>query len=95
MGLEEDALNKPWRPLPSKRLAMSQALLLRWSLFPACLLLSIYFDVFIPGVALSVGIWLHNELRFDSHWFTRNVTNALGYLAFGSGASILASGECT
>ena len=37
-----------------------------------------------------IGILLHNELRLDSHWFTRNVLNAVGYATFDAGAMTVA-----
>ncbi len=93
MGVQEDALNKPWRPLPSGRLTLLQAGVLRWSLLPACILLSYYYGALWPAIMLSIGIIMNNELQFDSHWFTRNITNALGYFAFGSGACMIIAGK--
>ena len=37
-----------------------------------------------------IGILLYNELRLDSHWFTRNVLNAIGYATFDAGAMTVA-----
>ncbi|KAJ3551511.1 hypothetical protein NM688_g4662 [Phlebia brevispora] len=64
-------------------MALSHALRLRWLLLPLCLVQSsLYGGAILPGLALTVGIFLHNELLLDSHWFTRNVCNALGCLLF-------------
>lgn len=38
-----------------------------------------------------IGILLHNELRLDAHWFTRNVLNAIGYATFDAGAMTVAN----
>ena len=44
---------------------------------------------------LMLGILLHNELKLDSHWLTRNVLNAIGYAVFDAGATALARvGKC-
>ncbi|KAI0065532.1 hypothetical protein BV25DRAFT_1798511, partial [Artomyces pyxidatus] len=40
---EEDALNKPWRPIPSRRISVSATHVLRWVLLPICFALSILF----------------------------------------------------
>jgi len=46
-----------------------------------------------PGLALTIGILANNEVRFDSHWFSRNICNALGYAAFNAGATSIACGS--
>ena len=53
-------------------------------------ILSVYHDIVAPTVALTFGIWISNELRFDSHWLSRNVCNALGYASFNAGATAMA-----
>ena len=87
---DEDALNKPWRPIPAGRISVRQATTLRWTLLPLCLFLSFAFGISAVGVVLMIGILLHNELRLDSHWFTRNVLNAVGYATFDAGAMTVA-----
>lgn len=87
---DEDAQNKPWRPIPSQRLTVHQAIFLRWTLLPLCLALSIANGVSALGTVLMIGILLHNELRLDAHWFTRNVLNAIGYATFDAGAMTIA-----
>ncbi|OBZ71461.1 hypothetical protein A0H81_08918 [Grifola frondosa] len=83
----EDAANKPWRPIPAHRITVTTARRLRWMLLFVCILLSFYFRIATPGIALAIVIWANNELYFDSHWVTRNACNALGYAAFNSGAT--------
>ncbi|EJF57469.1 hypothetical protein DICSQDRAFT_69381 [Dichomitus squalens LYAD-421 SS1] len=87
---DEDAQNKPWRPIPAGRLPVRQATRLRWALLPLCLFLSFSFGIPAVGAVLMVGILLHNELKLDSHWFTRNVLNAIGYATFDAGAMTVA-----
>ncbi|KAJ7119286.1 hypothetical protein C8R46DRAFT_1203796 [Mycena filopes] len=92
LGVAEDFQNKPWRPIPAGYITVAQASLLRWVLAPMCLLLSILFGVAQPGLMLTMGIFINNEMAFDRHWFTRNIANSLGYFAFESGASIIMLG---
>ena len=87
---DEDALNKPWRPIPAGRISVRQATTLRWTLLPLCLFLSFAYGILAVGAVLMIGILLHNELRLDSHWFTRNVLNAIGYATFDAGAMTVA-----
>ena len=90
LSMGEDAVNKPWRPIPAGRLSRSQAKTFRWILLPACLALSLAYGIPLIGFALTIGILLNNEMRLDSHWFTRNVMNAIGYAVFDAGATTLA-----
>ncbi|KAI0054327.1 hypothetical protein BV25DRAFT_1817197, partial [Artomyces pyxidatus] len=76
---EEDALNKPWRPIPSRRISVSATHVLRWVLLPICFALSILLRVPLHGVAFAVAIFVHNDLRLDRHWLLRTVCNAWGY----------------
>ena len=87
---DEDALNKPWRPIPSGRITVSDSRWLRWMLLFACLILSFHHNVIGPAVALTLGIWINNELRLDNHWLTRGICNALGYASFNAGATAMA-----
>lgn len=92
----EDALNKPWRPIPARRITVEDATTLRWLLLPICLALSAAHRVLPIGATLTVGIFMHNEMRLDSHWFTRNVLNAIGYAVFDAGATVIArTGACS
>ncbi|KAJ3534808.1 hypothetical protein NM688_g7078 [Phlebia brevispora] len=84
---EEDAQNKPFRPIPSGHITIEQARRVRWVLIPVCLAVSTCCGVLVPGITLTIHFILHNELRLDANWITRNVLNALGYCAFDSGAS--------
>ncbi|EEB96998.1 hypothetical protein MPER_03771, partial [Moniliophthora perniciosa FA553] len=90
---KEDALNKPWRPIPAKRISVSGARQLRLFLIPICIYVSYSFGVLGPGIMLTAGIYCNNELYFDAHWQTRNITAALGYFAFEIGASSIISGN--
>ncbi|KAI0364579.1 hypothetical protein BV20DRAFT_955919 [Pilatotrama ljubarskyi] len=90
---EEDAANKPWRPIPAERITRFRATVVRWTLLPLCLLLSSWYCVAAPGVIFALGILLHNEMKLDSHWFSRNVLNALGYAVFDAGAMAIVHGS--
>lgn len=42
---EEDAKNKPYRPIPAKRITVAQTLALRWALVPMTLVFSLFMQV--------------------------------------------------
>ncbi|KAJ7777002.1 UbiA prenyltransferase family [Mycena metata] len=82
---EEDALNKPDRPLPSNRLSLPQAILLRWCLVPLCLGLSDCYSVEALYVSIAVVAltFLYNEgSAHRQHWLIRNAVNAAGLACF-------------
>ena len=87
---EEDALNKPWRPIPSGIVSSVNARILRWILLPLCLSLSISLEVHWQGISLAIAFLVHNELHLHSHWLMRNACNAWGYASFNAGASAIA-----
>ncbi|KAL1703457.1 UbiA prenyltransferase family [Schizophyllum commune] len=93
-ALEEDRLNKPWRPLPSKRITERQAQALRWSLVP----LTIGFSIIGGPNAVAASLWLATAfLIYESnavagHWFGKNMMNSLGYLGFEYGATVVSAG---
>ena len=90
LSIDEDSRNKPWRPIPSRRITIFHSLILRRTLLPVCIVISALNNIAAVGIVLTLGILLHNELRLDSHWFTRNVLNALGYAVFDAGATAIA-----
>ncbi|KAF9558398.1 hypothetical protein CPC08DRAFT_736438 [Agrocybe pediades] len=93
MSPEEDEMNKKDRPLPSKRLTLDQALILRYLLVPACFLVSIAYSVeaLYASISLVFLTFLYDELGAHSaHWAIRNAVNAGGFAAFEAGATLLA-----
>ncbi|KAJ7756756.1 UbiA prenyltransferase family-domain-containing protein [Mycena maculata] len=93
---EEDAMNKQDRPLPSKRISLSQAVILRWVLIPMCGALSVCYSVetVYASIALVMLTIIYNELEAHSgHWLVRNTVNAAGFASFEVGATLVA-GKC-
>ena len=89
---EEDALNKPWRPIPSRLMSVDRARALRWILLPSCLFLSLCLGTTWPSISLLLATLAYHELQFDSHVVLRNLCNAWGYASFNAGAAMIASG---
>ncbi|KAI0690563.1 UbiA prenyltransferase family-domain-containing protein [Cerioporus squamosus] len=86
---EEDAMNKPWRPIPSKRISQSTARTLRWTLLPICFALSCAFRVPKACLLLHIGNICYHDFGLASHWATKSLCNALAYAAFNGGASMV------
>ena len=87
---EEDAVNKPWRPIPAGRITVSQAQNLRWVLVASCLLLSLYRGILPASVLLCLSTIVYNDLGFHGHIILRSICNAVGYAGFELGATQLA-----
>jgi 4-hydroxybenzoate polyprenyltransferase len=88
----EDAQNKPYRPIPSKRISLANAKTLRYTL-PA---LNVLFSSTIGALPGSLGISLftpiHNELGGSNFWLTKNACTAMLYAFFETGATMIAGG---
>ncbi|KAH8901371.1 hypothetical protein GQ53DRAFT_707713 [Thozetella sp. PMI_491] len=83
----EDKQNKPWRTLPSGRMAASQAKTVMLCLYPAAFILSLCLGGLRQCLALMVLGYIYNDLPVtDASWAVRNVINALGFCCFASGA---------
>lgn len=95
-SIQEDAVNKPWRPLPSERLDSNQARLLLLIVVPVVFLSSIYLGATLQVLLLLALTWMYNDLGgADDNFIVRNIINALGMACYGSGAATVACGnEC-
>ena len=92
-GVKEDTENKPWRPLPSKRLTAGQAKLTML----VCYLIALSSSLYLGGVwqcitLVGLGYWYNDLKGADNSCITRNLINACGYICFTSGALEVTSG---
>lgn len=90
----EDADNKPDRPIPSGRITLTQARILRWSLVPICFWVSSWFGtpILLASVAVvSITTWYNEVNGGGRSWYTRNLLNGIGFGSFEVGAALLAS----
>ncbi|KAI0428962.1 UbiA prenyltransferase family-domain-containing protein [Xylaria sp. FL1042] len=82
-AINEDRINKPWRPLPSNRISQKQAASLIW-----------YIGGFRQSTFLLIlGIWYNVGGGADNDFLMRNIINAMGILSFGTGATEVALGS--
>jgi 4-hydroxybenzoate polyprenyltransferase len=87
----EDAINKPWRPIPAGRLTANEADGLLRLCVPLAMAMSLVLESFEPSTALMAFIWLYNDLGGSSVGpLQRNALNAAGLSCFGwGGVSVL------
>ncbi|KAF6752357.1 UbiA prenyltransferase family-domain-containing protein [Ephemerocybe angulata] len=92
---EEDAENKPWRPIPSGRISLRNAIIARWISIPACAMLSSYFAsgsaVLIPCILFTVLVFMYNFFDCDKNGFAKSLFNGFGYSMMALGTSLVAS----
>jgi 4-hydroxybenzoate polyprenyltransferase len=84
----EDALNKPWRPIPSKRITpeSTRRLLIVTVLLSS--MLSYVLHVYSTSLTIMTLIWLYNDIGVaDDHWILRNTINSAAILSWGAGAT--------
>ncbi len=90
----EDGINKPWRPLPSRRLSQNQARTLLLIVIPIACASSLYLGTTAHMLVIITLTWMYNDLGGTDHNFLiRNIINALGMASYGSGATIIACGR--
>lgn len=86
---EEDAVNRPWRPIPAGRISEQNVALLRAFLVPFCILFSASFglDVAAASVLLTITTIVYDEFKLAGHWLGKNFCNIGGYVSFQIGAT--------
>lgn len=85
-AIAEDAINKPWRPLPSNRLTTDSASKAMIAFYVLALGLSGFTGGTRQALGLlALGIW-YNHLSGTQSWVVRNWINGAGYVCFTSGA---------
>ncbi|KAJ2918807.1 hypothetical protein MD484_g1610, partial [Candolleomyces efflorescens] len=91
---EEDAKNKPWRPIPAGRISLRNAKILRWISVAYCCILSLYFQkaALIPSFLFTCFVFAYNYLGWDRNGFMKIFMLAYGYPMMALGAVLVA--EC-
>ncbi|KAI0071728.1 hypothetical protein K474DRAFT_1733012 [Panus rudis PR-1116 ss-1] len=91
IGINEDKLNKAWRPLPAGRVTVHSARLCWWLLAPTCLFYSLHygFATACASLVLCVFTVIHNDFKAHTHWLLKNVVSAVGLAAFETGAAVI------
>lgn len=90
----EDALNKPWRPVPSGRLTSDHLRLTMLVCIPLVLALNHFvFHVGIECCLILILTWLYNDLRGgDENWILRNIIIAVAFGLYNVGSAKVAAG---
>ncbi|KAL8709872.1 MAG: hypothetical protein Q9220_005488 [cf. Caloplaca sp. 1 TL-2023] len=93
-AIVEDAINKPWRPMPSHRLTMAQAKRRMLGLYAIAIGISLYVGALRQCVVLIfLGYWYNDLGGADKNPLIRNLINGCGFVCYTSGAMEVAYGE--
>ncbi|KAI4204973.1 MAG: hypothetical protein LQ350_000825 [Teloschistes chrysophthalmus] len=91
-SLEEDLINKPWRPLPARRIMQRQTRQLLLVAMPIVLALNSMLGVWKETALLFNLTWIYNDLRGgDDNWLTRNLIIAFAFFLYNLGSLKVAS----
>lgn len=94
LAIDEDGINKPWRPMPSGRVSPQQAKRWMLGLYPAAIVFSFCFGGLRQCVVLILlGLWYNDLSGADKNPMIRNFINACGFLCYTSGAMEVAYGD--
>ena len=91
---EEDALNKPWRPVPRGLITSDQIRRTMLYLIPAVVALNHFFlQTGVQSIAIMVLTWLYNDLRGGDEGFVqRNAIIAVAFAIYNEGSLKVAVG---
>lgn len=92
-AIAEDAINKPWRPIPSGRLSSRQATYLMYCMYPVILVVSYIAGGLVPCLLEIVCCLCYNEWGGASDPFVKNFLNGIGMAFFLAGPLEVATGH--
>ncbi|KAH8600630.1 hypothetical protein B0O99DRAFT_563615 [Bisporella sp. PMI_857] len=84
-AIAEDAMNKPWRPLPATRIT--------YSMYPVVLIVALMTGGLAPCLIEAVSCLWYNEWGGASDPFLKNALNGLGFACFLAGPLEVATGR--
>ena len=88
-----DSINKPWRPIPSKKIFLANARrLLLAVIIPLVFFITFYLGAVEVSVALMVFTRNHNDLGgAENNFFVRSILNSVGFVSYSLVATLIAS----
>jgi 4-hydroxybenzoate polyprenyltransferase len=83
-SVEEDKLNKPWRPIPCGNMTRSEVRQAMQLIIPLVLAINHYLlNVGAETACIMTGTWVYNDLKAsDDGWVQRNMIIALAFGVF-------------
>ncbi|KAJ6583781.1 UbiA prenyltransferase family-domain-containing protein [Mycena sp. CBHHK59/15] len=89
VGLEEDRLAKPNRPIVCGKISAGAAHRLYLVVGALSLAYSVYHGVTLCSAVYMLAIWCYNEGGMSRHWFLKSFLGSIGYVCYCWGTTIL------
>jgi 4-hydroxybenzoate polyprenyltransferase len=88
----EDSINKPWRPLPAKRLTPDEARHCLLLAVPSTLSILYLLGGFYEALWMVVLTWMYNDLGgADEGYVSRNLIQVIAFILHARGSTIVAA----
>ncbi|KAB8254242.1 UbiA prenyltransferase family-domain-containing protein [Aspergillus pseudonomiae] len=91
-AIQEDRLNKPWRPLPTGRISAEQTRRLLLVAIPAVLALTYGLRVWQESALIMILAWMYNDLKGGDE-LSRDLVIAIAYGLFNASSLRIALGS--
>nr|AVY05505.1 digeranylgeranylglyceryl phosphate synthase protein [Nodulisporium sp.] len=91
-SVEEDRINKPWRPIPQGRITIERTRRVMLAAIPATVALNHALGVERQGVLILLLTWLYNDLGGGDEAFLREIIISIAYGLYNSGSLTVALG---
>lgn len=85
MAVEEDRVNKPWRPIPSGRVTEHQARRAMLVVIPLVMAFNYFMGTWNEGMGIMVLTWMYNDLGGGDE-LTRDAIIAIAFALFNGGS---------
>ncbi|KAJ7228329.1 UbiA prenyltransferase family [Mycena pura] len=82
VGVEEDRLAKPYRPVAAGRLSVSAAQGLYITVGVCAFAWSVYLGLALCSAVYMVAIYCYNEGGMSRHWFLKSLLGSIGYVCY-------------
>lgn len=88
VGLDEDKLAKPHRPIPSGRITPESTQTLYICLVIASFIMSARHGLLTPSLIYFAAIFAYNEFGLARNWVMKSALSAIGYICYCWGMSV-------
>ncbi|KAJ7228324.1 UbiA prenyltransferase family [Mycena pura] len=89
VGVEEDRLSKPYRPIAAGRLSVYAAQWLYVAVGVCAVAWSVYLGLALCTAVYMVAIYCYNEGGMSHHWFLKSFLGSIGYTCYCWGTTII------
>jgi 4-hydroxybenzoate polyprenyltransferase len=89
IGLEEDRLSKPNRPIVSGRISLAEAQNLYLAVGVFAFIQSAYHGLVPCCIVYMLAIYLYNEGGLSRNWFMKSLLGAIGYICYCWGTTVI------